>query len=240
MDKIKNLDKFDVQLITSGELLEKVFFLRHKVFLKTTGREEDEFDKFCSHVAVVDKDTRDVVGTYRLLLRSVADKNRGFFAETRFDLTNIKKNCQGELLEMGRACVDEAYRKYPIINLIWKAIESYVEQHDVRYLFGSSRIDNPTLEKVGQVFKFFKENFYSGPDFRVYPLKNTAYPYAKELKNYNKIAVMRMFSALIKSYLKMGALVCGEPALNKTFGTVNFFMLLDMKKINNSYKGKFL
>ena len=240
MNQRETLDKFDVRIEVCGELVEKAFALRHKVFLKAAGRDEDKYDKFCTHVVVIDKETKAVVGTYRVLLRSVADKTEGFYAETKFDLTNIRKNCQGELLELGRACVDENYRKYPIINLVWKAIESYTKEHKVKYIFGASRINDPTPQRAGQVFRFFKENFYSDPKYRVYPLKGTAYPYSKELKDYNKITAMRMFSSLIKSYLKMGALVCGEPAINKPFDSVVFFMLLDFEKFNSAYKSKFL
>ena len=240
MSKLENLDKFDVQIVKSGKFLDKALALRHKVFYGTPGKDEDEFDKICTHVVVIDKDSKNAAGTYRLLLRSQANKHKGFYAETRFDLTNITKNCPGELLEIGRACVDAAYRKYPIINLVWKAIESYTKENKAQYIFGSSRIDDPTPEKTGQVFRFFKENFYSDPKYRVYPLKDTIYPYSKELTDYNKLAVMRLFSSLIKSYIKMGAVVCGEPALSKTFNTAVFFMLLDMEKINAVYKAKFL
>jgi putative hemolysin len=47
--------------------------------------------------------------------------------------------------------------------------------------------------------------------------------------------VMLKNPSLVRSYLKFGAFVCGEPVLDEEFGTVDFFMLLEMDKISSAY-----
>ena len=36
---------------------------------------------------------------------------------------------------------------------------------------------------------------------------------------------------LLEGYLRLGALLCGPPALDRAFGTVDFFMLLDLENL---------
>ena len=243
LNNMKNsldLHKFKVIIVQGGRYLEKAQFLRRKVFFQDTKKDEDEFDRFCKHAVVIDRETNEVVGTYRLLLRSVAEKAIGFYSETEFDMSNIKKNCKGELLEMGRACVDEAYRKYPIINLIWKAILSYLRANEVKYIFGCASVDHPNPQKVGEIFKFFKSNCFSSPALRTQPLKHKSYPYLKDAPDIDEKEIMGLLPSLIKIYLKMGALVCGEPVWDKIFDTADFFMILDVQKMNLSYVNKLL
>jgi len=124
--------EFDVSLVKNGALLESAQRLRKKIFFHEDGIDQDEFDGLCDHIVALDRERSVVVGTYRLLRGSSVRSTGEFYSATEFDLTNITKNCKGEILEMGRACVDPAYRKYSVINLIWKQIIRYVAKYDVK------------------------------------------------------------------------------------------------------------
>jgi putative hemolysin len=230
---------FKVSLISNGDYLEKAQVLRQRVFFGRAGRDSDPFDAFCKHLVVINKQTSDVVGTYRLLLSSDAENGRGFYSETKFDLTNIKKHCSGQLLEMGRACVHETYRKHRVINLMWKAILAYMDEQKVSYILGCSGVAHPSPQTIGAIQCFFKKHLYAPENLRVYPLAGLAYQYDNNSLAMSDAAVMKMLPRLAQGYLKMGALVCGEPVWNKVFDTAVFFMLLDTRHINSSYKEKF-
>jgi putative hemolysin len=235
-------NRFKVLLVRNDRLLTEAQSLRQKVFFKTQGKDEDKFDKFCTHLVVIDKNINKAVGTYRLLLGSVAKKNLGFYSQEEFDLRNINKNCKGQLLEMGRACVDASYRKFPIINLMWKEIISFVAKNEVTYIFGCASIDEPSPEKIGVLLKYFQKRHFSPDKFRVYPLEGKAYPYARNtalLKTDKDKEILKFVPSLIYGYLRMGAHVCSEPVWDKEFNTADFFMLLDTAKMNAFYKKKF-
>lgn len=231
---------FDVLTVEKGDLLEQAFVLRRKVFFNETGKDTDVFDDLCRHIVVVEHDSRQVIGTYRLLLGSVAKAARGFYSETEFDLTNIKKNCPGELLEMGRACVDPAYRKYPILNCMWKTITAYMREHKVAYVLGCASVENPSPQSIGKIYAFLKTHVFAPSQLIVCPLKGKEYPYDKSIMHCDRREAARLLPSLIKNYLKIGAYACGEPVWDKTFNTADFFMLLDMKRTNFSYLEKFL
>lgn len=236
-------NRFKVFLVDSGKFLSEAQSLRHKVFFGTTGKDKDKFDEYCRHLVAVDTNTSKVVGTYRLLLGSVAKKNSGFYSEGEFDLRKIKKNCKGQVLEMGRACVDNRYRRFPVINLIWKELISFFVKNNVKYVFGCASIPDPTPEKIGKLLRYFKKYHFSPAKFRVYPHKDKTYPYNKSNASFKKNEekeILRFIPSLVYGYLRMGAYVCSEPVWDKEFNTADFFMLLDTSKTNVLYKSRFL
>ena len=81
--------------------IERALALRYDVFRSEmkagvqdssadAGKDRDRYDLYCDHLVVVDEEHEDrVVGTYRILRRSVALANEGFYSENEFDLTRI-------------------------------------------------------------------------------------------------------------------------------------------------------
>jgi len=231
--------RFEVILIKNEKLLDEVKYLRGRVFFGKNIKEEDEFDGVSQHLAVIDKEKNQIIGSYRLLLGSRAEKHKGFYSETEFDLTNIKKNCPGEVLEMSRACVLSSYRKFPIIKFMWESIISFMAENKVKYIFGCPSIEVLDANYVGRVVSFFKANCFSGEAFRVYPRREKIYRYNPWSGELNVKEILASLPSLIKGYLKMGALICSEPALDDCFKTIDFFMMLDVEKMNISYRKKF-
>ncbi|MBN3040273.1 MAG: GNAT family N-acetyltransferase [Candidatus Omnitrophica bacterium] len=231
----------EIKLVKDGKLLEKAQELRMKIFFKAQGRDQDKFDPYCMHVVALDKKTGKVIGNYRLLLGADAQRGEGFYAETKFDISNIKKNCQGQLLEMGRACVDEDYRKLRIVPLMWRAINAFIKDNDVSYILGSSSVYDPTPQMISMFQRLFKEKYYSQPELRVYPREARQYPYDDNPgQDIDQNQIIQLLPALMQSYLKMGAVVCGEPVKEPVFNTAVFFMLLKTKYMNSFYKNRFL
>lgn len=232
-------ERFSIIFVRDEKLLNEVKHLRGRVFFGKDGKEEDEFDNFSHHLAVMDKEKDEIIGSYRLLLGSDAKKHNGFYSETEFDLTNIKKNCHGQVLEMSRACVLSDYRKFPILKFMWKQIISFMLENEVKYIFGCPSIENPDANYVGKIVSYFKAGCFSGDDFRVYPLKEKIYKYVPYTGDLDLKEILGGLPSLIKGYLKMGALICSEPAFDGYFKTVDFFMMLDVEKMNISYRKKF-
>jgi putative hemolysin len=111
--------------------------LRYRVFYREMGacanlrnkvwrRDIDRFDRACDHLLVIDRGRRkmppaifgQVVGTWRLIRRAVADRQGGFYSEGEFDLGPVLAQ-PGECLELGRSCVDPDYRSRAVIDHLW-------------------------------------------------------------------------------------------------------------------------
>ena len=102
-------------------------------------RDFDRFDKICDHLLVIDSQRKDlpggVVGTYRLLRSSVAEEHHGFYTSDEYDISGLI-NHPGETLELGRSCVEEAYRNRPTMQLLWQSIAQYIFRYDIEVMFG--------------------------------------------------------------------------------------------------------
>jgi putative hemolysin len=199
------------------------------------GIDSDEFDFICDHLIVRDLKSQEVVGTYRLLLGTQTERNMGFYSEHEFDLQNIKK-LDGELLELGRSCTRKDFRDRSLISLMWEAIAQYVQEHRVRYLFGCASVYTTEACEARAYFSMLKRKYYSAETFRVHPVSEFQCQGSPEnLKAAEDAALFLRLPSLIKGYLRLGAVVCGPPALDREFGTADFFVLLDMRKLKKEY-----
>ncbi|HZB93597.1 MAG TPA: GNAT family N-acetyltransferase, partial [Stellaceae bacterium] len=118
--------------------------LRYRVFYEEMGaqpsaemarqrRDFDSFDGVCDHLLVIDHARGDgpqaVVGTYRLIRRPAAQRHGRFYSAAEYDLGAIAAH-PGEILELGRSCVDASARNRPTMQLLWRGIAAYVFHYD--------------------------------------------------------------------------------------------------------------
>lgn len=202
------------------------------------GLDSDDFDAFCEHLIVRERDSREVVGTYRLLLGSQAKNRIGFYSEREFNLDNIKR-LEGELLELGRSCARKDFRDKALIPLMWEAIAQYVKEHRVRYLFGCGSLYTTAPDEVSECFSLLKRQYYAPANLRVEPLAQCRFEGISGDEAIDEQAVFLKLPSLIKGYLRLGAVVCGPPALDHEFGTADFLVLLDIQKLSSEYLRRF-
>ena len=202
------------------------------------GLDSDDFDTFCDHLIVRDLDSREVVGTYRLLRGAQAKNKIGFYSEREFNLENIKR-LDGELLELGRSCARKDFRDKALIPLMWEAIAQYVKEHQVRYLFGCGSLYTTDANEVSECFTLLKRKYYAAETFRVDPLAGCRFDGVRGAHAIDEQAMFLKLPSLIKGYLRLGAVVCGPPALDREFGTADFLVLLDIQKLSSDYLGRF-
>jgi len=240
---------FEVKLARGQKEVEGALGLRHEVFRLEMGAgqggeelETDVYDKFCDHLIVIDKTVEKIVGTYRLLLGSKADKDVGFYSERIFDISNIKKLMREcEIMELGRSCIHKDYRTGSVINLLWNGIARHIQDYNVRYLFGSVRLLTSDPQEVSKTFKFIKERYYAEDQFRVYPREKNKFSGLNErIRPQNYREAFRHLPPLVKGYLRVGVQVCGKPAYNPDLDSVVIFILLDAQKMTSSYRHHYL
>jgi len=240
---------FQIKIAQTQDEIESAQRLRFDVFYSELGEKSDlesskgldvdKFDQICKHLIVVDKSKNLVIGTYRLLFSSEVN-NIGFYSEEIFDIDNIKK-IKGELLELGRSCIHRDYRNSAVINLLWNGIAWQVKERKVKYIFGCPRLDSTEPKDVNEAFALLRYKYYTDEKFRVYPLTGNIFKDLNEnIEISNPRAAFRKLSALIRGYLNIGALICGQPAIDHELYSVVFFMLLPTDKIVNPYRRHFL
>ena len=243
------MSDFDIKITTDPKEIREAQKLRFQVFnlemkkgLQTSyksGLDVDDFDPSCDHLIVRDRTSKEVVGTYRLLLGSQASKNLGFYSEREFDLEKIKA-LDGELLELGRSCARKDFRDRALIPLMWEAIAHYVKKHRIKFLFGCGSLYTTNPEEVSECFSLLKRKYYADEGFRVRPVEECRFDgIVDNVGIANEHALFLKLPSLIKGYLRLGAVVCGPPALDREFGTADFLVLLDMRRLSSEYLRRF-
>ncbi|MFT5682658.1 MAG: putative hemolysin, partial [Myxococcota bacterium] len=206
--------RFEVFNLELGEGLAESYLL---------GRDEDEYDHTCHHLMVLHEGV--VVGTYRLQTRELSDAGRGFYSATEFDLSRLADSVLGQGVEVGRACVAREHRGGSVLSMLWQGLSRYLSWHNKRYLFGCCSVTT-TDRWVGRVLhEHLSQAGVMDPEHFVEPLS------ALECLSDTTTGPPPPIPPLFEGYLKLGARVCGPPAIDRLFGTVDFFVLLDLEQI---------
>jgi L-ornithine Nalpha-acyltransferase len=241
-------NKFVIKTVENIFELEKALNLRYEVFYKETLNKDnfsrtdiDKFDSICDHLIILDKKHNTVVGTYRFISSTFSDK---FYSETEFSIDQVK-NAEGIKLELGRACVHRNYRNGIGIALLWKGLSEYFRKINAKYLFGCSSIGTTNTVEISLIYKYIKELYLSPDNFRVFPNEKHR---IKELDYYlnafDKFAIKTesiedFIPPLLKSYLKAGSVICGEPAIDNKFKCADFFTVLDLEALSKSFEKRY-
>jgi putative hemolysin len=184
-----------------------------------TGRDADGFDSSCDHLLVETGDGT-VVGTYRLQTGARAASCDGYYSAHEFDFAPYEP-LRGELIELGRACIDATHRNFAVLNLLWKGIAAYAAERQARYLIGCSSLN--TLDPaVGAAAYQRLQPCLAPPELRTRPLPAHACPLHDVAAEAPKIP------KLLSAYLALGATICAPPAIDRSFKTIDFLTLIDL------------
>lgn len=189
-----------------------------------TFRDEDPFDPICDHLLVEDTRTGDVVGTYRLQTGATAARNRGFYSEQEFDFTPLRP-LQDRIVELGRACVHSEHRGLPVLGLLWRGIITYAKERNARYLVGCSSITSQDPRVGASAFFELSHNHLVEPAFRTFPLPQFVCPMEQLSPTVPKIP------KLLRAYLALGSKICGPPAIDREFKTIDFLTWMDLETL---------
>ena len=208
-----------------------------------TGLDVDPFDEFCDHLIVEEQATNEVVGTYRLQSGQLAAANLGYYSEREFDFAPYELfRC--ETIELGRACVHADHRNFNLLHLLWRGIAHYAVERKARILIGCSSINSQdpadgiaVYEKLQPYLVASELRTHPHAQFRVAVGGSDACWFPSKA---SAPALADASSRLLRAYLTIGARICGPPALDREFGTMDFLTLLDLHALPAIVRGHFL
>lgn len=226
---------YEVRFARSEEDLDAVLRLRFEVFNLElqegldesfeTGRDMDEFDPVCHHLMVVDRVSNDVVGTYRMQTAEMATRYRGFYSEQEFALDRLPPEVLAGSLEVGRACVAESHRNTQTLFQLWRGLAIYVAANQKRYLFGCSSLTSQDPMEGLAVMRLLERKGHVHDSLRLVPQPGfECYDDDLELDTSYEPRLPTLF----RIYLRNGAKVCGPPAIDRRFKTIDYLVIFDV------------
>jgi putative hemolysin len=198
-----------------------------------TGLDADPFDDVCDHLLVEHVPTGEVVGTYRLQTGRTAAAHLGYYSEQEFDFRPFE-SVRGEMIELGRACVHEQHRNLIVLGLLWKGIAQYARQRGGRYLCGCSSLTSQDPAVGASAYAELCRKHLATVEWRTRPLPAFDCPLEHLTEEPPKIP------KLLRAYLSIGAKICGPPALDRNFKTIDFLTLLDWQAMPALVRTRFL
>jgi len=198
----------------------------------TYGHDIDEFDAICDHLVVEHVATRRVIGTYRLQTGASACKNFGYYSEREFEFTPYR-GLSDELVELGRACIHRDHRSTDVLYLLWRGIAQYAQARGARYLIGCSSLTSQDPAQGTAVYNSLL-NWQVDETLRTIPQPQFAMPLTESSSANSAVP------KLLRTYLAIGARICGAPAIDRDFKTIDFLMLLDLQELHPRIRARFL
>lgn len=211
--------RFDVFNVELGEGLAES---------ERTRRDRDAYDDQCQHLMVIDTKSNTVVGTYRLQVREGAEAGIGFYSASEFDLSSLSTELVDGLVELGRACTAKAHRTRAVLNLLWRGMVAYLAHNRRRYFFGCSSLTSQDPALGLDTYEHLRLRGYLHPSVELPPLPG--YECVADGPSRTRVEIPTLFTL----YLRQGAKVCGPPALDRFFGTIDFLTLVDTKTMDQA------
>lgn len=244
----------EVRLARDAADVDAVEALRYRVFYEemdavpgpTAGarrRDFDRFDEVCDHLLVIDHargaGQGAVVGTYRLLRRSVAARFGRFYSADEYDIGDIVA-VDGEILELGRSCVDADYRNRSTIQLLLRGLGAYVQRYDIVVMFGCASL--PGVEPRAQALPLsYLHHFHlAPPELRPRALAeryvdmNLMPPEAIDQR-----AALAALPPLVKGYVRAGCLVGDGAVIDPQFHSVDVCIVLQVDRVAEKFRQRY-
>lgn len=259
-DKNKTKNNLEVRLATSASEVDAAQALRYRVFYDEMGatptpvmtakqRDFDKLDDYCDHLLVIDhtiSDASKVVGTYRLIRRAAADQHGSFYSASEYDITPLI-NYPGEILELGRSCIDAEHRTGTVMQTLWRGLTSYVMQHDIKLMFGCASLPGTDPQEHALPLSYLYYHHLAPPGLRAKTLPEH-YVDMKLLPReafdpdaaFNNLKMdprsgSNSLPPLIKGYLRVGGYVGDGAFIDHQFNTTDVCIIVKTDLITSRY-----
>ena len=229
--------------------------LRYRVFYKEMGaaadlktkvlrRDVDRFDRACDHLLVIDHARRrrrilpvfgPVVGTCRLIRRDIAARRGGFYSADEFDLGPLLARA-GECLEVGRSCVDPAYRSRAVIDRLWSGVADYIRANRIALLFGCASLPGTSPHRLAHALSYLYHHHLAPPEWRPRALP-ARYVDMRILPAaaVDPRAAWADLPPLLKGYLRLGAMIGDGAVVDGQFNSTDVCVVLPTERVAERY-----
>ncbi len=243
-------DRVSVRLAKNPAEIEAAQRLRYQVFYEeykavadpeaaATRMDVDEYDAVTDHLIVVDESLPQgpdqIVGTYRLLRRDVAEKHGRFYTSGEFDIQPLLDS-GAVLLELGRSCVLPPYRTRPVLQKLWQGIAHYVAEHNIGLMFGCASLHGTDPEALAAQLSYLYHYHLATPELCPRALDGQYVEMNRMAKDeINAKSVFVSLPPLIKGYMRLGASVGDGAVIDHQFNTVDVCIVMPTHLVTEKY-----
>ena len=193
-----------------------------------SGLDQDGLDEVMHHILISDRRTGEVVGTYRMQTAAMAAANSGFYTAREFDFSQFPMEIFDDAVEVGRACIAKDHRSRRVLHLLWRGLAVYLAHTGKHHLFGCCSLTTQDGRVGKAAHAFLVKGGHRHLQARVWPLPG----FECGLHHHGDAPEEPVdIPPLFQSYLNLGAKICGPPAIDRAFRTIDFLVVLDVREL---------
>ncbi len=241
---------FEVRLAENAAEIDAAQALRYRVFyeemkarptpeMARLHRDFDSFDGACDHLLVLDRRRGEgpegIVGTYRLIRRPAAAKVGRFYSSAEYDIQPMI-DYPGEVLELGRSCIEKDARNTATMQMLWRGIALYAFHYNIQVMFGCASFPGTDPSPHALPLSYLYHHHLAPPEIRVRALASR-YVKMDTLApgSYDARKAMARVPPLIKGYLRLGGFVGDGAVIDPEFNTTDVFIIVKTELVTEKY-----
>ena len=241
---------FEVRLANSAAEVEAAQALRFRVFFEemaarptaeiaATRRDFDVFDEVCDHLLVLDRRRGEgpegIVGTYRLIRRPAAAKIGRFYSSAEYDIRTMI-DYPGEVLELGRSCIERDARNTATMQMLWRGIALYAFHYNIQVMFGCASLPGTDPSQHALPLSYLYHHHLAPREIRARALPERYVDMNMlEPGSYDARKAMARVPPLIKGYLRLGGFVGDSAVIDPEFNTTDVFIVVKTELVTEKY-----
>lgn len=238
---------FNLTIADKDSEREMAWRIRHDVFLKEMlgrprpdGMERDSFDDHYDQVLVTSA-TGEAVGTCRVISTAATER---FYSASEFAIAPFLAQ-PGVKIELGRVCLCPAWRNNLALAAMGRAIGWYARSHQASWIFGCTSIATVDPLMATALTRHFANTGAYTEGFGILPLPAFRLPHLAQSREGAAPAVdqgtlERLIPPLLRFYLRAGASLGCEPALDQNFSCLDFFTIVNLEAHRHSVLGRYV
>jgi len=151
----------------------------------------------------------------------------------------------GEILELGRSCVDAEHRNRPTMQLLWKGIAAYVFRHDIKLMFGCASLPGTDPQVHAAALAYLHHNHLAPEAVRARALPErhvamdllpaAAAAHEAAAAAFDARSAIAALPPLIKGYLRLGGFVGEGAVIDREFNTIDVCIIVVTDALSAKY-----
>lgn len=230
--------RFTARFAQGDEDIYKAQRLRWLAFVGARGVEgpkdaldADDLDAVCQHVLIEDSHDGSLVCCFRIMPLTGSQIVQSYSA--RYYNLNALKAFKGNMVEMGRFCIDPSVSHPDIMRAAWAAMTRYVDENSVEMIFGCSSFIGTDPQSHIDAFTMLREKHLAPKRWFPRVKAPDVFRFASQLcgRKADLKRAIGQLPPLLRSYLLMGGWVSDHAVIDRHLNTLHVFTGLEVNAI---------
>jgi putative hemolysin len=166
---------------------------------------------------------------------SVAEAHGRFYTSGEYDISNLY-GFPGEMLELGRSCVEARSRDRPTMQLLWRGIAAYVFHHDISLMFGCASLHGTDPAALALPLSYLYHFHLAPPALRAKALPELYVDMQfLPLQEIDQKQALAALPPLVKGYLRLGGFIGDGAVVDEQFNTTDVCVVVKTDLVTEKY-----